>query len=512
MTRQNDIRNCQVSIRRVRPAEYPQFPYDPDQSYPESSRLGLGTDRTNRVYCAVRNILVDMGLDADRIGSMEWDPLGDFAAPGNRVVVKPNWVLHANQDDGSIESLISHTSVIRAVIDYLILALRGDGAIEIVDAPLQNCDFGELVRRSMIDDLVEDYRRRFSGVTFSVLDLRKTILHVGEDGLPGVARQSTRLGDPLGYTLVDLGQESLLAEISERFRRFRVANYDHRPMHEHHNHVKHEYLVANTVLYADFVVNVPKLKFHIKAGITGALKNLVGINGHKEYLPHHTNGAPDTGGDQYARKSYFRPIVNRIYDHYWMNVNRGGQVGNVLQTGTIRALKKLVAVVEGDRMYDGAWIGNDTIPRTTLDLNNALYFFDCDTGTLADAPLRKVLHIVDGVVAGDGYGPLRPSAIGAGVVMAGWNPLAIDLCGARLMGLDPWKVRLLSYGLRNPKCLLSSAFSLVNGLRVTDDGAEVSLSDVDELGFRIPKEWEAAMLSDRPGFSRDTCSSELSRH
>jgi len=32
------------------------------------------------------------------------------------------------------------------------------------------------------------------------------------------------------------------------------------------------------------------LKLHRKAGITCALKNLIGINGNKEYLPHHRLG------------------------------------------------------------------------------------------------------------------------------------------------------------------------------------------------------------------------------
>ena len=93
-------------------------------------------------------------------------------------------------------------------------------------------------------------------------------------------------------------------------------------MRKHHNQERHEYLVANSVLSADFILNLPKLKCHIKAGITGALKNLVGINGHKEYLPHHTNGCPATGGDQYQHRSLVKPLINRVSDDYWANVNR----------------------------------------------------------------------------------------------------------------------------------------------------------------------------------------------
>jgi uncharacterized protein (DUF362 family) len=54
----------------------------------------------------------------------------------------------------------------------------------------------------------------------------------------------------------------------------------------HHPGV-HQYLVAKEVIEADIIINLPKLKTHRKAGVTCALKNLIGINGNKEYLPHH---------------------------------------------------------------------------------------------------------------------------------------------------------------------------------------------------------------------------------
>lgn len=488
------LKDSRVSIRRTRSARYPSFPFHPPRTYPECTHLGREKDQKNEVYDAVRGIFADLQLDTRNLGTGRWNPLGRLISPGQRAVVKPNWVLHANQSDGSIESLVTHTSVIRAVVDYLILALRGQGSIEIVDAPLQNCDFGELLRRNMVVELVEFYRRKFPGIAFSVIDLRRTTLQTSESRAPGVARQFAQTGDPRGYTMVDLGGESILTDIHHRFRRFRVANYDHRMMQEHHNLQKHEYLVANSILSADFIVNVPKLKTHEKAGITGALKNLVGINGHKEFLPHHTNGGPETGGDQYRKKSYIKPIVNRIFDDYWKNVNRRSQVGNVLETVAIRALKKVASVVEGDRMYDGAWSGNDTIPRTTLDLNHLLYFYDVERGRLSDTQHRSVLHVVDGVVAGEGHGPLRPTAKDARVVLGGWNPLAIDLCGARLFGIEPMAVPLLRYGLEHEKSRLLLSHSEIRDIETTDDGWPGTLGDLSALGFRMPAGWERAVL------------------
>src|SRR5438045_9670723 len=50
---------------------------------------------------------------------------------------------------------------------------------------------------------------------------------------------------------------------------------------------------------ADVFINLPKLKTHKNVGLTCALKNLVGINANKNWLPHQTEGTPDQGGDQF---------------------------------------------------------------------------------------------------------------------------------------------------------------------------------------------------------------------
>jgi uncharacterized protein (DUF362 family) len=68
------------------------------------------------------------------------------------------------------------------------------------------------------------------------------------------------------------------------------ADYDPGPTTSHHRGGRNEYLLSETVLRADLVVNLPKLKTHKKTGVTLALKNLVGINGDKNWLPHHRDG------------------------------------------------------------------------------------------------------------------------------------------------------------------------------------------------------------------------------
>lgn len=488
------ITDTQVAIRRVGVPRYPEFPYDPPRRYPEFLRFDVQTDHTNDVYEAIRNVFVDLQLDRDHFGEPTWNPLRSFIRSGQRALIKPNWVLHSNPLDGSIESLITHTSLIRVVIDYLILALDREGIIEIADAPLQGCDFKELVRRNLIGDLIEHYRKRFPRVTFAVLDLRKTILCNGRNALTGLEIQSAGSGDPRGYTLINLGRESLLTEIQDKSERFRVAKYDHRLMHDHHNQEKHEYLLANSVLSADFIINLPKLKCHIKAGITGALKNLIGINGHKEYLPHHTNGCPDTGGDQYQHRSLIKPLINQVDDDYWANVNDRGKLLNVLQAVLIRVLHQPLKLLDKDHLFDGGWSGNDTIPRTTLDINHVLYFYDLNTHRLSPTPIRNTLHIVDGVIAGEGYGPLRPTPKEAGVVFGGCNPLLVDVCGAKIMGFDPMKVRLLRYGLTHEKSRFSRSLSSPWDMEIIENGKQKSLKHLPSLEFAIPEEWKDAAV------------------
>ena len=54
-----------------------------------------------------------------------------------------------------------------------------------------------------------------------------------------------------------------------------------------------------TIGTAEVLISLPKLKTHKKVGVTLSLKNLVGINGDKNYLPHFCIGTPDEGGDEF---------------------------------------------------------------------------------------------------------------------------------------------------------------------------------------------------------------------
>jgi hypothetical protein len=81
-----------------------------------------------------------------------------------------------------------------------------------------------------------------------------------------------------------------------------------------------------------------------------------------------------------------------------------------------------------------------------IDLNRLLFYVDA-AGLLHDRPVRQFLSVVDGIVAGEGNGPLDPSPRPTGVVLAGGNPVAVDLACARIMGFDYSKIPMLSRAL-----------------------------------------------------------------
>ncbi len=72
-------------------------------------------------------------------------------------------------------------------------------------------------------------------------------------------------GDLLGYAVVDFKDESAFVGMPF-IERIYGADYDRSETRLHHNEEKHEYLVSKTILTADTIVLVPKLKVHKKVG------------------------------------------------------------------------------------------------------------------------------------------------------------------------------------------------------------------------------------------------------
>ncbi len=350
---------------------------------------------------------------------------------GARVLVKPNLVTHANQGPWGIVPLVTHQSLIRATVAEALRAAPSE--VVVGDAPLQGCDFAELLRRMRLDTWADDLKKRapeFGGVR----DFRRTTSTFV--GGVRVADENRQTADR--FVLFDLGAESLLEPITDGQESFRVTCYDPRMLARTHAPGKHQYLIAREIIEADVVINLPKLKTHKKAGLTCALKNLIGINGNKEYLPHHRIGGAATGGDCYPGGSRIKGALEFFADR--QNTTDSFAIAKMwrgLSLPLFRTLRMLGESLD----LEGSWSGNDTIWRTCLDLNRILLYGRAD-GTLADTPQRKVVHVVDAVVAGQGDGPLAPQPLASGLVFAGSNAAAVDWAGAHLLGYEPSKINI----------------------------------------------------------------------
>jgi uncharacterized protein (DUF362 family) len=381
-----------------------------------------------------------LGRLADSLGwSDDSGPFGKVIPAGARVLIKPNMVLHRNDDprfknQAGLDCLVTHASLIRAATEAALLT----GAAEVLvgDAPIQGCDFEALMQATGLDKWSHELRAReprFKGVR----DFRRTTCVI----VHGVRVAAENLQSEDHFTLFDLGRESLLEPISGDDHRFRVAWYDHRLMAKTHHPGKHQYLVAYEVMDADVIVNLPKLKTHKKAGVTCALKNLIGINGNKEYLPHHRLGGPKTGGDNYPDDGVVKRALEYVSDRQNVTTSyAGGMLWHLFFALLVRTSR-----ARGDRVgMDGSWSGNDTIWRTCLDLNRILLYGRPD-GTMSEQMQRRVIHIADAIVAGQGNGPLAPEPLELGLVLGSNNAAAMDWVGAQVLAYDPQKVSLVRH-------------------------------------------------------------------
>ncbi len=355
--------------------------------------------------------------------------------PGERVLLKPNFIRESHTHrPGEWEQIITHGSVIAAVAVEVATALEGRGTITIADAPQTDSDFDAICQRAQIPQLQAALKRQFPGVSLELIDLRRETWRTQR----GVIVERRKLPeDPRGYTLVNLGAQSCF---HGKPGKFYGADYDTAFTAQHHSHGTHEYLLSRSAMDADVFINLPKLKTHKKVGVTLSLKNLVGINGDKNYLPHFCIGTPDEGGDEFPRSDAATKLQSRAISAFKAAARRSGAVTKLWAP----LAKRVGSKVFGDTntvVRSGNWYGNDTTWRMVLDLNKALLHFDGE-GKPRRQP-RRYLSIIDGIIAGEGNGPMEADANPCGLLIAGANPVATDVVAARLMGFDWTRIAML---------------------------------------------------------------------
>lgn len=430
-----------ISIEKYNDVNYPS---KNEMLYPNKNYIELPFEfenysENNKIFEMVRDGLKDLKMDIENYGKKEWNPFKGIIKEDNNILIKPNLVMHKNGAGFGEECLYTSPSLVAAIIPYIYKALNGKGKITIADAPMQSCDFQKLIEDSGYKELVQYYKNK--GINIELKDLRGLISK--EEN--GVLKQEIS-SENSGGVIVDLGKNSEHAKLDKKqLRKIRITNYNPDELLQHHNINKHEYFIAKEALEADVIIDMPKPKAHRKAGVTISLKNFVGINTRKEYLPHHRFGDKKHGGDEYEKNSLLLKISSRLLD-----------LRNMLQYKKMYILAKIINKISNiceraDKKFfskeqnrEGSWHGNDTIWRTIIDINRIIKYADKE-GKLCDTPQRKIFAIADMIIVGEKEGPLLPSPKYGGIIAMGEDLVCFDEVVATILGLDINKIPLFQH-------------------------------------------------------------------
>ena len=168
----------------------------------------------------------------------------------------------------------------------------------------------------------------------------------------------------------------------------------------------------------------------------------MGINGHKDYLPHFRFGSPKQGGDEY-------PDGDFLWDLMWFFEHKNWEIDCGIRKIIYHNLYRIIALVKiilGEKrgftsVGGGSWHGNDTLWRTILDINRAFFYYNPKKNVMSRSIQRKYFCIVDGLVGGEKESPLAPSPKKSNIFICGENPVAIDSVVACLMNFDYKKIK-----------------------------------------------------------------------
>jgi len=401
---------------------------------------------------SIVHIVENSEYDSEIIYENLDDSLFDVIEPEDSVVLKPNWVKESHlYKDNEWDYVITHPAVITAVLKKVLDILKKGAKIIITDGPQTDSSFDKIIEKYPVDLWYEMTKEK--GVDLQIIDLRddEWIMKGGV-----VIDRKNLPGDPKGKVEVNLLNS--LSEFHSHKKStlgYYGADYNIEETNKAHDGRNNVYSVSRSVIEADVFINLPKLKTHKKAGITCCLKNLVGINTYKNFLPHHSQGYPSQNGDQYKDKKLSTKVEGPLISFIKNNI--------LIFTYGAKLLKPFVKI--GYKIFgktdqtirSGNWYGNDTLWRMVIDLNKILFYAD-SKGTMKEGSWsnrKKYIGIVDAIYAGEGNGPMSPDKVIMNKLILGRNPVAIDTVCAELMNFSYKNIPSInrSYNLSNyPLC------------------------------------------------------------
>lgn len=398
--------------------------------------------------------------------------------PGDRIFVKPNWVIDPwPGEEHNWKAYTTNGAVVEAVLRIIKKKIGGEGTVILGDAPMHRSNLKRILKLHGIPEMLD----RICDDKFKVelVDLRSYYfkyvhnLCVNRINLPG---------DPRGTKVVQLGSDSLFKEKENK----KWAYYDRVDnVSSFHNEQSNAYDISASILSCDVFINLPKLKTHKSAGITCALKNLVGTIGNKDCFPHRTIGYVKEGGDD-TENSLSRKIDSKKGPRSFIRklLKRKNPIINYALLPAYLAFHKIVGDKEKEQIgYDGGWYKNDTVWRGIVDLNRIILYGN-KNGVMQEQPVRRYLCIADAIVAGEGFGPLHPTPRDFGRILVSDSAVALDRTAAMLIGFDYEKIPSIREAARDMRWPL---IGVDESVIMEYNGKQVDLDSKEMLDYVVKK-------------------------
>lgn len=390
-----------------------------------------------------------------------------------KIFIKPNWVYHNIKSDDDI-CLRTNDSILFCVLEVILE--QKPSSVIVADAPVNVCDWEKILTKKFINrmnKLTNKYK-----IPIKIMDLRRSTFSPNKNI---VKKDNNPISE---YIIFDVGKKSFLEPISKiKKSGFRVTNYNPDKLNESHNLGIHKYCITKTLFDCNLFISIPKIKTHEKTGITGALKNLVGLNGDKDFLPHHRFGGVTFGGDCYPGMNIIRLLSEIFRD----TANKRQGQKSYKYWIYISDLLWFLSRPRPIHQISAAWYGNDTTWRMVMDLYLIAIYGKKD-GTLSNKPQRTIFSLCDGIIGGQGNGPLHPEPLPLGFLSFSNNSVLNDICMARLLGFNINKIPLIIHA--------KNYFILYNNI-ITMDGKKIQEQDLLKYSIKtkLPIGWQGYLES-----------------
>lgn len=345
---------------------------------------------------------------------------------GKKLLLKPNWVKHSSLP---FDDICLRTNDNFLLVFLEILLECSPRLIIIGDSPIQGCKWDKMLSEQFLSE-IKSLSYNFN-TPVHIKDFRRVTLESSKNLIKKDCNPLEK------YQIFDLGVNSFLEPISDKNNTFRITHYNPDRLKESHRKGVHKYCITKDIFDVDVIISIPKIKTHQKTGITCALKNIVGINGDKDFLPHYRLGGTGHGGDCYPGNNYFRYYSEKLTDI--ANRNIGKPVFWFWQKLSILLWK--LSNPKQIHQLGGGWYANDTCWRMVMDLNKIVIFGTPD-GKISDYPQRRIYSLCDGIIGGQGNGPLSPIPLPLGITMFSNTSEVTDIAVAILLGFNADKFLL----------------------------------------------------------------------